>query len=258
MRGKGIFVWDLVGVNRALGGGYNDVPPGVLAPVLSEGGIQRIDIKVSNGTYAYPAPSRAWIDSLRDFWDGEIYGWGFMVGVNPGTEGAVLAKQVVKLGLDGGISDIESAFERQPGAPARAAKQVLWYKGFTKKPLGLCSWPRYVSPSGAAWHPIAVARQFMAAGADFGMPMSYWSGMGTAVPAFTREVLRQWRTITSKPIIQAGRAYTGEGGTLMPGSMVDFERTVRESGEPGISWWSLKHALKLRWPWDIICSQAGW
>jgi hypothetical protein len=255
--GKGVFIWDLAGVNRALGGGWTEVPPGVLAATLRNAGIQRIEIKVSNGTTPYASPSRAYIDAIRANWSGKIFGWGFMVGVNPGTEGMVLAKQVVALGLDGGISDIETAFERQPDAPARAEKQALWYKAFTDKPLGLCSWPRYISPSGAIWHPIAVAERFMAL-ADFGMPMSYWSGEGTACPAFAKEVHRQWRTITDKPIIQAGRAYTGEGGTLRPESMVDFERAVRETGEPGISWWSLKHALGLQWPWDLIGSQQGW
>lgn len=257
IQGKGIFIWDLMGINRAQGGGYVDIPASDLARILNLAGIRRIDIKVANGTYRMPAPTRAYVAALRAEWSGEIYGWSFMVAGNPGTQGLVLGKAVRDLGLDGGIGDLEGQFEAQPGAMLAATKFAQWYRSATSKPLGLCSWANHWSPTtGTVWHPPKVAIAFMTL-ADFGMPMCYWPGLGLDTAKYLRGVLINWRRLTSKPIIPAGRTYNGDGGTVTKEAMIAFDRQVRLSGCPGISWWSLKHALQLKWPWELISSMKA-
>jgi hypothetical protein len=250
---KGIFHWQI----QAVAGG----DPEKLGDLLNLGKIDRIELKVANGTYKWPIGA-AWISRLRVRWPGKIFGWTFCYGYSPGVEARNLAEQVRDLGLDGGVFDVEGTFECQANAAANAKLECGMYRSITDKPLGFCSWALWTGSTGAAWHSLAVGKAFMA-GCDFGMPMMYWGSKVDSDPMVSANYFRasmdQWRaSITDKPLVPVGRAYIGDGGYPVAAQMTNFEAAVQRAGCPGISWWSLQHAIGLAYPWAEIVRQGPW
>lgn len=250
---KGIFLWQ---VHRVEGG-----EPSRIAPILKEASISRIDVKVAqedrvyhvfNGLKWVPNVKRDWVRAMQGL-GFKIWGWGFIHGDKPEGEGMIGASQVAELGLDGYIFDAEGKFEKHTDCSNRAYRTA---KAFTDNapgvPSGLTSWPLWRNPwDGRHWHNENMAIPFMDA-LDYAVPMTYWWN-GHAI-LWLEKSIEQWHNlVTDKPIVPAGRAYSGEGlGTISPAEMKAWGLRVRELGLLGESWWELRIALKKTEVWEVI------
>lgn len=173
-------------------------------------------------------------------------GGAAIYGAAPALEGTMAAEICKQQELPTFIFDAEGKFDASPAPDAAAVKLLQTFR--SQAPgvqVGWCWWPFYRSPrSGTEWHPKKVLQAALPL-SDFGMPMAYWNWGDTADAAvrYLDEVWKQWREVTDKPIIPAGRAYLGDGGTARPAAITAFEKKARELGAQGITWWSLQHAL---------------
>lgn len=214
------------------------------AALLKRLGFNEFSPKIADG-YAQmnPGLTRAYVDTLHNAGI-KVTGFVAPYGANPAAEGKLYTKLVNDLGLDGLIFDVETTFENKPEA-IQNTRTIL--ANFTASvPTAFCSWARHYSPSGTQWHPVNIAQEWLKR-CDYGMPMMYWyeGGPDRAV-WMLEEAIRQWGLFTDKPIIAAGRAYNGDGGTALPSAMKTFAETAREKKNiRQITWWSMDHAIKL-------------
>ncbi|MHB8191809.1 MAG: hypothetical protein ACYDGL_00850 [Bellilinea sp.] len=255
---KTIFLWQ---VSAAAGGRPDDI-----AAWLKNAGFEGVIVKVADGPYAYRPPVIGWsenlsmalITALRA--NGlAVIGYGFLYGYNPTGEADVAIVQTQKYGLDGYVFDVEGQFDARSNAEANAYALMSRYrKSCPDTPTAFCSWALWRSPkTGAAWHPLPVARAFMQF-CDIGMPMIYWGGeTANDMDWWLKNSLIQWRQLTEKPIIPAGRAYHGDGGKALPNAMQAFEAGVRDAGLRGITWWSMQHAMVMPDVWAALGDMEG-
>ena len=230
-----------------------------LPSVLKANGFDAVYLKVADGhgvfypnRAAYPGFGEnvppALVDELHSLGI-MVYGWGFNYGENVQGEIDVAIKQIGNLGLDGYIWDIECRFEEIHGTRSIGERYSSSVKSvYPDIDLGFCSWALYKSPShGGTWHNLEVAKGFIKY-CDFGCPMIYWGGISIQdVDWWISNSYAQWRNYITdnKPLIAAGRAYTGDGGTASPRTMKYFSQAASELGFDGLSWWSLDHAKPL-------------
>lgn len=256
--GKGIFLWQTSSIKNG--------DPYAVADLLNSAKIIRVEIKVCEGPYKY-RPSIAyglnvtpeWLAKLRERYKGSVGGWGFNYGNDTEGEGEMAAIQVNELGLDYYVFDAESFFESKPDIIEKAEDMIQLYRSKSKAPVGWCTWALWRSSTGVQWHNIALAKKAVSL-CDFAMPMVYWSNMGAqAASSYLAKSLLQWKEITTtKPIIPAGRAYTGDGGTADAPGVVAFDQVTRSSKLLGESWWSLQHAIALPAVWEAVKALSPW
>jgi hypothetical protein len=261
--GKGIFWWR----TNAIAGG----DPVANGRLLEAAGFQWVAVKVADSNEAYTPPgwskpnvTKEFIEAFREVFKGKVFGWDYVTAIGARQPGSALGAQVLSLGLDGGILDVEETFDLADDAEALARTIVAHYRLRTAKPLGWCSWGLFRNPrTGGEWHPANVAKAGME-GSDFGMPMAYWPGsLPAEVAVYAGEVIRQWRTlVTTKPLVLTGRGWTGDGGTALPSCIRAFDERVRAQDmahdAAGISWWSYQHAVAIPRIWNALKGTPGW
>lgn len=228
-----------------------------IARWLLANGFQAIWPKVADGAFAFKwRPPFTTIPYAENLTAGmvEIFhsygllvlGWGFLYGKDSIGEATRAISQVKNLRLDGYILDVEGTFDSQPAAEANAYTITRIIKdAIPDTPLAYCGWPRYWNPkSGNEWHPVKVAQAFMSA-CDVASPMTYWDGESPVWAAeFLQQSYDQWRRITDKLYIPAGRAYIGDAGKATKENIAAFQAKADLLGIGGISWWFLDHAVK--------------
>jgi hypothetical protein len=255
MYGKRIFVWQVLA-----SGSIEEV-----IRVAKEGKFQGLDFKVIEGPYPYVVvgknnqviPNLSAADAAKVRAAGfDVGGWGPIYGNDPVSEANAIIAQITQLNLSSFILDVEGHFENQPNRIASAT--LICNKIKTACPnvkLGFCGFACYKNPTtGGTWHPVEMFRTFMAL-CDFGMPMMYW--YGTTVDLVLKQLRdsgEQWRAIAQgKPIIPAGRAYTGDGGTPLPETVLAFEAEAHKQ-YLGITWWDLQQAVPIAAVWKALCN----
>lgn len=188
----------------------------------------------------------------------KVYAAAAIYGYSPAQEGQRAAQIVTEYGLDGFVFDAEATFDAQETPDSNAVHVLTNYKAMTDKPCAWCWWAYYKSPTtGGGWHPVNVLRAAMQY-ADAGMPMAYWWGSSAdSAAAFVQNSIAQWRQVTDKPMVPAGRAYTGDDGTATPAGIAAFEAKARALGAVGVCWWSMEHAVKLSGVWDALTNLPG-
>jgi hypothetical protein len=244
--GKDIFLWN---TPLVLGGN-----PSAIADKLLEGGFQSIILKVADGNRKhYTRVGVRWVEAVtretvrvlqaRGL---KVFGYGFNYGIDVVGEGHMAVSQTIALQLDGYVFDVEGSFETRAGAAGARTLGAIFRAGCPNTPAIFCGFAMFRSWTGGTWHNIEVHKAFME-WCDAGMPMTYWEGSTpTAALRLLNESVRQWLTIAQgKPILPAGRAYIGDGGTATAEAMIAFDERAHELGLKGISWWSLEHALRL-------------
>jgi hypothetical protein len=241
MLNKNIFAWQL----SAICGG----DPVKTAVTAKAAGFQSVTIHNSTLTYWRTKPRENLIKALKDL-DVDVVGSAAVYGKTPVLDGQLAAKLCNDYGLSAFVFDAEGKFEEEPN-PATAAVNMLGsFRAIAPDvKIGWCWWAFHRSANGKVlYHPKEILWAAMQPGygdADFGVPMVYWSwgdDPASAV-AYLQESYRQWREITDKPIIPAGRAYIGDGGKAMPEAIKAFDASARALGAPGITWWSMQHAM---------------
>jgi len=194
-----------------------------------------------------------------------VIGWGFNYGVDPDGEGRIAAQQVDRLDLDGWIFDVEGSFDERPSAQSDAGKVIGTFKKTVVKqvPTAFCSWAFFNNPTtGSQWHTKAAANLFMSI-CDYGMPMMYWQDVNKDtnwVPAtdaadYFYRSLPQWQGF-GKPIIAAGRAYTGDAGTMSAAGITSFAAAAA-GRVPGVTWWGMDWAYKDPTIWAALTATPG-
>lgn len=257
---KKIFLWNV----PAIAGG----DPDKIADILTLAGFESVAIKCADGPYRF-TPNRdrfpGWGENVKPVLVEtlrarglKVIGWGFNYGLDVGGEAAVAVEQIKHLGLDGWDFDAESRFDAQPGAASLAYSLASTVRnGAPDTPLAACGWAFYRNPRNLTipWHPQQVMESFLRV-CDAGIPMMYWDGKGAAsASTYARASLLQWRGITNKMIIPAGRAYTGDGGTVDAAGIAAFAAELKDL--PGLTWWSLEHAIKMPDVWTALSALPG-
>lgn len=186
----------------------------------------------------------------------KVYASCAVYGTLPAREGLAMAEIVNQYNLDGAIFDAEKgAIETSAIAPDLARQMLSVYKDNTSKPAAWCWWAMHHNWNKPynPYHPVEVLREAMKI-AEVGMPMAYWNWGDDAASAlrYLEESWKQWREITSKPIVMAGRACVGDGGTAKAPAMLAYDKRARELGAVGLTWWSMEHALKLEGVWEAL------
>jgi hypothetical protein len=250
---KSIFLWHANAV-------ANGNPAGIAA-LLTGAGFESVILHVEHLSLFSARFSRALIETLRAA-GLVILGGAAVYGDAPQTEGQLAAQIVNAYHLDGFVFDAEAKFERVEHPDSAAAHVMLNYQSRCDQPSAWCSWAFYFSESGVPWHVVRVMQTAMRY-ADVGMPMVYWSwgDSPNQAVAYLDASLNQWRKYTDKPIIPAGRAYLGDGGTARPDAVTAFAARAIEAGCPGVTYWSLQHAinaLALPGVWDALSRTPGY
>ena len=265
--GNNIFLWNTPIV---LGGN-----PSAIADKLIEGGFDSVVLKVANGNRKhYTRVGVKWVEAVtretvkvlqaRGL---KVYGYGFCYGVDVPGEAHIAISQVLSLGLDGYVFDVEGNFEGKPDAPGRARTLgAIFRSGCPTTPAFFCGFAMFRSWQGGTWHNVELHKAMMA-WCDAGMPMCYWPAdpkksaanhVANAL-ALLNETMNQWRAITQKPIYPVGRAYIGDAGVASAEAMIAFDERVHEIGLKGVSWWVLDQVLKRLDPsiWAALKSMPG-
>jgi hypothetical protein len=258
---KAGFSWKIL----AIAGGN---PEGFAATVQAAG-IETVYVKVADGPKRYKVlrgvlyienVTQELVDALRAV-GLNVVGWGFLYGKDPMGEAHIAVEQVNRFALDGYVFDVEGQFDAQPGAVANAYSIMRTFKaGCPNIPTAFCWWYMWhkANQPGVVWHPPQVAKAWMDL-ADYGLSMCYWGGSTPANALwYLNESHKQWREITQKPLIMAGRAYTGDGGTATPEAIAAFAGRVRELKCAGIAWWSLDSAYANASIWAALAKTPGW
>lgn len=257
---KSIFLWTVPAVQSG--------DPVRIAEALSEAGFEAVIFKVADGPWAYAPRFTGWSgENLQPAMIRElrarniaVLGYGFLYGVNPTGEADIAITQTYKHQLDGYVFDVEGAFDTRSNAVANSHLVMRRYRASCPgTPAAYCGWALYRNPRrpSTLWHPIAVAQAFMEY-CNVGMPMVYWDGEDAPNALWwISNSLDQWKEITNKPVIPAGRAYTGDGARATVPTMVEFERYVRGAGCRGITWWSMQHAVTLTGIWPTLAAMSG-
>lgn len=238
----------------------------MIADLLQRAGFEAVIVKMADGPYAYQPGYAGWSENLPPELAAAlrsrgiaVLGYGFLYGATPRGEAAIAVTQTHKYRLDGYVFDVEGPFDSRSNAEANAYTVMANYlDGCPNTPTAFCSWALWRSPkTGAAWHPEAVCRAFMAS-CTVGMPMIYWGGETPGdMSWWMTNSLAQWKKLTDKPLVPAGRAYIGDGGKPRPDAMLAFEAGVRAGGVAGVSWWSMQHALNLTGIWTTLAGMDG-
>ncbi len=257
-REKGIFLWCYWDISE---------DPGVVADRLVEGGFEAVYIHANDGpfegSYGQMQPNGTYKDRVNctDELVAEfrsrglrVYGWGAPYGRNLAGEISIMVSQTKRYGLEGYVIDAEGRWDAQGDVYSDTRAILTEYKRQCPgTPVAWCWWPHYRSLSGGTWHDKAILRLAMQY-ADFGMPMAYWNwGDSEAmVVAYVEECWRQWREVTSKPLILAGRAYADQYSSAPYAAVMAFDHAARRLGSVGITWWDLQHAINLGGTWRAL------
>jgi len=269
--GKNTFLW-----NTPLVCGGN---PSAIADKLIEGGFDSVVFKVANGNAKHfvnlgSLIKPKWVEAVTSATVKilqarglKVYGYGFCYGIDVPGEAHVAISQVLSLGLDGYVFDVEGNFEGKPDAPGRARTLgAIFRSGCPMTPAFFCGFAMYRSYAGGTWHNVELHKAMMA-WCDAGMPMCYWPAdkkrsaanhVANAL-ALLNETMNQWRAITQKPIYPVGRAYIGDKGIATAEAMIAFDEKVHEIGLKGVSWWLLDQVLNRLDPsiWAALKSMPG-
>lgn len=208
----------------------------------------------------WTAPSRVRLAQACQAAGIKVYGSAAVYGAVPALEGEQAASLVNTYSLEGFVFDAESQFDAKTNAPDNARLLLLTYANRTRKPAAWCWWAFYEQPNPKPgkqpiiYHPKAVLAEAMKLAA-VGMPMAYWEGETPShAVAYLEASWKQWRAVTGKPIVVAGRAYAGDAGRALPGAILAYEQRARSLGAAAVTWWSMQHALELPGVWDALGS----
>ena len=244
--GKSAYLW-----LTPAGYGGDQIPS--LARLLRHAGFESIMLHEVNLSGWASGDRLALVDALRAEGVTPILSVA-VYGDDPAAEGRKAAALCAQYGLPAATFDLESKWDSKPNAPANTTTLFRAFRAAAPAGTlaGMCWWARYRSPGGGTWHPVAVLRAGMDE-ADFGTPMAYHEGStAEAAESLLNASWRQWREVTDKPLIPAGRAYNGDGGTATPEAVRAFEAAARSLGAPGVTWWSVGSALALPAVWDAL------
>lgn len=253
--GKSIFIWQ---ISAILGGDVNKI-----ASMLKTAGFQSA-ILHSENLSTWKTGSRPALVKALKVAGIRVVGSAAVYGAYPLSEGYKAASICNEFGLEAFTFDAESAFDRISNPDTAAVKLIKAFRSDAPKAkVGWCWWAFYQSSSGRTiYHPKKILWAAMHpdyGNADFGMMMAYWSWGDSPISAiaYLQESWRQWREITDKPLIPAGRAYIGDGGIAKPDAIAAFEDCARLLGAEGVAWWSMQHALDdvhLPGVWDALAN----
>lgn len=255
---KSIFSWNVPGVD----GG----DPSKFADHVQAAGFEAVYLKMAGGNlvfkpslFVYPTwgenVRQALVEALRSRGI-KVIGWQFNYGYDIPGEAAVAISQSKRFNVDGWVFDVESKFEANINAVQNAAALANTYRAaLPDMPLAFCSWAQWRHPTtNALWHNEKMASVFMEK-CDVGMPMMYWEGSAPANALWLlKESTRLWRNLTNKPLVPAGRAYTGDGGTISPTAIIEFANAAKANGLKGLSWWVLDSAVKDSAAWGALAA----
>jgi hypothetical protein len=255
-REKAIFLWCYWDIS---------LDPKVVADRLVEGGFEAVYVhtndgyeegsyaRLENGKYVTRLNCTPELVTELKSRGLKVYGWGAPYGRNVVAELAMMITQTQRYDLDGYVIDAEGTWDAHLNAVSDTRLIITEYKkACPGKPVAWCWWPLFESSTGVSWHPVAILREAMRY-ADVGMPMAYWEGSTAAqAVAYLNRTMQLWRRETSKPIVPAGRSWTGDGGEATRAAVLAFEQRARELGAVGVTWWDLQHAVKLPACWQAL------
>lgn len=262
INGKTIFSWNIPEIANG--------NPKNFAKVLVEGNFEGVLLKAADGNLVHKMKSYSpwpnWGTNVKPSMITElravglkIYLWHYLYGWDPKGELDVAIKQATAFKPDGYVWNSEGSFDSNINAVGNAKLLTEGFeKAFPNIPQALCWWalPKNPNYDTVEWHPIKVAKAFLEI-VDCAMPMMYWGGVGPEQAVnYLLTSLGIWKTITNKPLIPIGRAYTGDGGIVNPSAISAFALKVTELSKAynllGNSWWSIDKAYYYPDVWSVL------
>lgn len=246
--GKSIYLWLMP----------TGMQPAQAADQLKAAGFQSVILHATSSIAWRTRERMALVEELRRVGIIPI-GSAAVYGDNPRGEGLQAAAICEEFKLPAFSFDAEARFDEKPQANSNAVHLLRAFR--EAAPAGTLAgwtwWARYQAPKGGTWHDREILRAAMAPGygdADWGTPMMYWETSLTSAVELFDQSLTQWRKITSKPIVPAGRAYNGDGGTATPEAVNAFYERVRAAGLPGVTWWAFSNAWNIPSVWQALAA----
>ncbi len=253
---KAIFIWQIDAIE---GGDAGRIAQKLVAANFEAAYLHVTDVSFLKGAITPQLVATLKAAGLSVIGSSAIYGFV------PDQEGRLAGQACLDLDLDGFIFDAEGQFESQPQANSNAVKVLINFRAVAKNlPVGWCYFPLLHEPANPnhRYHDTDIVRAVMETkssfrGADYAMPMVYWNPGTQAADAvnYLNNSFNIWREFTSKPIVPIGRAYQGDSGKATPEAILAFDAQARKLGCPGISWWSMFHAVNqvtLPGVWDAL------
>lgn len=244
-REKAIFVWN----DNSIG------EPARIVAMLQTAKFEAVYLHYQN-LLGWRTPSRIALAAALKTAGITVYASVAVYGQDPAGDGRAAAAIVNQYGLAGCVFDVEAGlYETATDAPWRVRTMLQNYKQASLQPAAFCGWPFYHAPGNPAriYHNRDVLIEAMKI-ADVGMPMAYPEGTNTPAGAisYLEAVFSQWRVYTTKPLVIAGRAFNGGGGTSNPASIGPYTARALALGAVGVSFWDMEHALLISGMWDAL------
>ncbi len=261
--GKGYFIWQIKQLFEHYGGEGADMSRIVAAAVAAK--LQHVIVKIATNSWRYnlrrsspllPALIDDYLPALTDDLHAkgiEVWGYAGVTGYSyerPELNAKFHVQRAKFFGMDGLVADAEGdAWLKTSDRWGRARRYASTAKteAGPDYPVWLSTY-RFPRTS----HPEYPAKQFMEY-LDGVLPQVYWVGQHNPVEQLTKSVA-QWRTITDKPIVPTGSAYTESrpsyrmpDGTLwLPTEedLIAFEAAAKQMGFTGADYWEWAEALE--------------
>jgi ketosteroid isomerase-like protein len=249
LKGKGWFIWQ---VRNTEGG-----DPNAIANEAVKAGLSHVAIKVADAGVAVNLDPVTKADLLPPIVAAlksrgiQVWGWHYVYGYDPVSEGRMGAQRVQQLGLDGYAIDCEVEY-KEPGKDVAARRYLDELKSrIPSTPIALCSF-RFPS-----YHPQLPWSVFLER-CDLNMPQVYWEKAHNAGAQLTRCVQEFQALKPVRPVFPVGSAYYNAGWSPTESDELEFLQTAKSLGLSGASFYSWDDARRNLQPlWSVI-SNYSW
>lgn len=240
LQGKGFYIWKIPSCEG-----------GVAATIANQAAAAKLThvmVKIADGTAKYNVASSgtdlvpAVITALKAKGI-QTWGWQYVYGSSPATEGRVGGARAKALGLDGFIVDAEMQFEKSGMSSAAATYMVELRKYIPSMPVALSTF-RY--PSYHNTFPYSTFLNYC----DICMPQVYWEEAHNPVDQLAKSYQEWTKLAPTKPYIPTGPTYKVGSWAPTIKDMKLFMNKAVAYNLPGInffSWDECKASLGTIW-----------
>ena len=197
LQGKGFYIWKIPSCEN---GNAASIANAAVTAKLTH-----VLVKIADGTSKYNVSSTgtdlvpAVISALKAKGI-QTWGWQYVYGSAPASEGRVGGSRAKALGLDGFVVDAEMQFEKSGMSSAASNYMVELRKYIPNMPVALSTF-RY--PSYHSTFPFSTFLKY----SDISMPQVYWEAAHNSADQLTKSYEEYMKLAPTKPYIPTGPTY---------------------------------------------------
>lgn len=236
LQGKGFYIWKIPSCE---GGNVTKI-----ASLAKAGNFTHVLVKIADGTSNYNVSNGtdlvpALVNALRA--QGiQTWGWQYVYGSAPASEGRVGGKRALALGLDGFVVDAEMQFEASGMSTAAQNYMIEVRKYIPTMPIALSTF-RY--PSYHNTFPFSTFFKYI----DINMPQVYWEEAHNSVDQLDKSYWEYMKLAPSIPYFPTGPTYKVGSWAPTQKDVKLFMNQVKARSLPGVNFFS----------WDECRSSLG-